>query len=372
LSEPLIRLVDMGRIHAPIRAEMDAAMKAVIDRGSFILGPEVRDFEAEFAAYCGVARGVGLDNGTSALELILRSLGVGPGDEVIVPAMTFVATASAVLMAGAKPVLVDVDAATYTMDVAQALAKTTPRTKAVIPVHLYGYPAPIVPLVGAGKGRFHVIEDCCQGHGARLGGRRVGSIGVAGAFSFYPAKNIGCFGDGGMAVTNDDGCAAKIAMLRNYGEAKKYEHLYLAYNRRLDTVHAAVLRVKLPHLDRWNDLRRAAAKAYRRALAGTSLGLPPDAPAGDEHVYYMFVVRSSRRDALAAHLKARNIETGIHYPYPLHLLPVFKDLGHRAGDFPVAEAVGREALSLPIFPGITDGEIGRVAEAVAAFERGHA
>jgi dTDP-4-amino-4,6-dideoxygalactose transaminase len=203
----------------------------------------------------------------------------------------------------------------------------------------------------------------------------VGSIGDAGAFSFYPAKNIGCFGDGGMAVTNDEAVAAKIAMLRNYGEAKKYEHLYLAYNRRLDTVQAAVLKVKLPFLDRWNAERRTAAQLYRQALAGTSLVLPPDcagagAAGGDEHVYYMFVVRSKRRDELAAALKARNIETGIHYPFPLHLLPVFQDLGHRAGDFPVAEGLAREALSLPIFPGITEDEIARVADAVRAFERG--
>jgi dTDP-4-amino-4,6-dideoxygalactose transaminase len=286
--------------------------------------------------------------------------------------MTFVATASSVLMVGATPVLVDVDPATYAMDISQALAKVTPRTKAVIPVHLYGYPAPILPLIEAGKGRFHVIEDCCQAHGARLGGRRVGSIGTAGAFSFYPAKNIGCFGDGGMAVTRDEAVAAKIAMLRNYGEAKKYEHLYLAYNRRLDTVQAAVLRVKLPLLDRWNGQRRAAARAYRQALVGTPLRLPPDSPAGDEHVWYMFVVRSGKRDALMAHLKARNIETGIHYPFPLHLLPVFQPLGHRAGDFPVSEALAREALSLPIFPGITDAEIARVAGAIRAFDHGAA
>ena len=370
MNEPLLRLVDMGRIHAPIRVAMDAAMRAVIDRGSFILGPEVREFEADFAAYCGARKAVGLDNGTSALELSLRALGIGPGDEVIVPAMTFVATASSVLMVGAKPVLVDVDPATYGLDINRALAAVTPRTKAIIPVHLYGFPVPIGPLVEAGKGRFHVVEDCCQAHGARLGGNRVGSLGAASAFSFYPAKNIGCFGDGGMAVTNDEQVAAKIAMLRNYGEARKYEHLYLAYNRRLDTVQAAVLKVKLPHLDRWNAERRAAARTYRQGLAGTSLVMPPDAPPADEHVYYMFVVRSARRDALAAALKSANIETGIHYPYPLHLLPVFEDLGLRAGAFPVAEGLAREALSLPMFPGISEADISRVVSAVRAFDQG--
>ncbi len=342
-------------------------MKAVIDRGAFILGQEVRDFEVEYAQYCGVARAVGLDNGTSALELILRALGVGPGDEVIVPAMTFVATASAVSMVGAKPVLVDIDPKTDCMDMHAALAAVNDRTRAVIPVHLYGFPAPIGPLLSAAHGKFQVIEDCCQAHGAKVGSRRVGSMGVAGAFSFYPAKNLGCFGDGGMAITDEPGVADRIVMLRNYGERKKYEHMELAYNRRLDTVQAAVLKVKLPRLDDWNTDRRRVAAAYRIALAGTGLVLPPDAAAGDEHVHYMYAVRTKRREGLQAHLKAANIETGIHYPYPLHLLPVFEDLGYREGSFPASEALARETLSLPMFPGMTDGEVGRVATAIKAF-----
>ncbi len=359
-----VKLVDMARIHDPIRGEIDAAVKAVVDRGSFILGPEVREFEAAWAAYNGTSHCMALDNGTSALELILRGLGVGPGDEVIVPAMTFIATASTVMMVGAKPVLVDADPETYCLDVKKALAAVTPRTKAIIPVHLYGYPAPIQPLVDAGRGKFHVIEDCCQAHGAKLGGKRVGSIGAAGAFSFYPAKNLGCWGDGGAMVTSDPDLAEKIRMLRNYGEKKKYEHVMLAYNRRLDTVQAAVLKVKAPHLDAWNGQRRAAAAKYRELLKSSGLALPPDAPAGNEHVWYMFVVRAKNRDERMAKLKDAGIETGIHYPYPLHLLPVFEPLGHKAGSFPVAEALAAEAFSLPMFPGITDEEISRTVAAL--------
>lgn len=365
---PPLRLSDLGRLHAPLRHEMDAAVKSVIDRGAFILGQEVRDFEADFARYCGVARAVGTDNGTSALELIFRALGIGAGDEVVVPAMTFVATASAVSMVGATPVLVDIDPKTNCIDMTAALAAVTPRTRAVVPVHLYGYPAPLGPLLSGAHGKFQVVEDCCQAHGAKVGSRRVGSLGVAAAFSFYPAKNLGCFGDGGAVVTDDPGIADRVAQLRNYGERKKYEHMFLAYNRRLDTVQAAVLKVKLPRLDDWNADRRRVAAAYRTALAGTRLVLPPE-PAEGEHVQYMFAVRTKEREALQAHFKAGNIETGIHYPYPLHLLPVFADLGHRAAAFPHAEALARETLSLPMFPGMTADEVGRVAAAVKAFER---
>ena len=364
-TQPL-KLADLSRQHVPLMDLLQRAMRSVIERGAFVLGDEVSSFEREFAAYCGCARSVGVDNGTSALELILRALGVGQGDEVIVPAMTFVSTASAVRMTGARPVIVDVDPATWTMDCGQTLARVTPATRAVCPVHLYGFPAPIAPILQASGGKFAVIEDCCQAHGAHVGGRRVGSLGTAGAFSFYPSKNLGCFGDGGMVVTGDTGLADRVAMLRNYGQQKKYEHLFMAYNRRLDAIQAAVLRVKLPHLDAWNCERRNAAALYRAALAGSGIVLPPE-PADGGHVYYMFVIRSQRRDALAAHLASRGIETGIHYPRPLHLLPVFNDLGHVPGAFPVAEALAREVLSLPMFPGITESEIDRVAAAVREF-----
>jgi len=367
MAAAVLKLVDLGRHHDPIRKELDAAIAAVVDRGDFILGQAVRDFETAFAAYCGAARAVGVDTGTSALELILRALGIGPGDEVIVPALTFVATASAVEMVGARPVFVDVDPATGLMDQEAALHRAGPKTRAIIPVHLWGQPARVDSLAESARGRFHVIEDACQAHGAKVGGRRVGSFGIAAAFSFYPAKNLGAFGDGGAVVTSDEGLAAKVAMLRNYGEARKYEHMYLAYNRRLDTLQAAVLSVKLRHLDRWNAERRTAAQRYREALAGTTVALPSEPIAG-ESVYHQFVVRTPRRDALAAHLKEQGIETGVHYPFPLHLLPIFKGMGLSTGSFPAAESLAREVLSLPLFPGMTLDEITRVADAIRSFK----
>ncbi len=365
---PVLRLVDLTRLHAPIRAELDAAMAAVLDRGDFILGGAVQAFEREFAAYCGAPRAVGVDTGTSALELILRALGIGPGDEVLVPAFTFVATASAVDMVGARPVFVDVDPQTGLLNQEAALRAAGPRTRAVIPVHLWGRPAPIESLIESARGKFHVIEDACQAHGARVGARRAGSLGIAAAFSFYPAKNLGGFGDGGMVVTGDEAVAAKVAMLRNYGEARKYEHMFLAFNRRLDTLQAAVLSVKLRHLDRWNGERRAAAAAYRAALAGTSVTIPPE-PAGGEAVHHVFVIRSPRRDALAAFLRERGIETGVHYPFALPLLPAFSTHGHAPGAFPAAEALAREVLSLPLFPGILPEEIVRVGDAIREFDQ---
>ena len=363
-----VRFMDFSRMHDPIRPQIDAAIKEAIDKSAFILGPEVSAFEAEYAKYIGVARGVGVDNGTSAIELILRSLGIGPGDEVVVPAMTFVATASAVMMTGATPVFADVDPATYCLNQEDAISKVTPKTKAVIAVHLYGFAMDLKPLLDAEKGRFAVVEDTAQGHGAIVNGKRAGSFGAAAAFSFYPSKNLGAFGDGGMAVTNDQELADKVMMFRNYGERKKYEHMFLAFNKRLDSIQAAILRVKLPHLDAWNGQRMQAAKWYREALKGASLVLPHETEAG-RHVYYVFAVRSSRRDALQAFLKGRHIDSGIHFPFALHLLPVFKYLGKREGDFPVAEKTGKEILSLPMFPGITKDEVGRVADGVKAFDK---
>ena len=363
-----VRFMDLARMHDPIRAELDAVMKNVIDKSAFILGPEVKAFEEEYAKYIGVSRGVGVDNGTSAIELILRSLGVGPGDEVVVPAMTFVATASAVMMTGATPVFADVDPVTYCINQEDAISRVTAKTKAVIAVHLYGFAMDLKPLIDAGKGRFAVVEDTAQGHGAIVNGKRAGSLGTAAAFSFYPSKNLGAFGDGGIAVTNDQELADKIMMFRNYGERKKYEHMFLAFNKRLDSIQAAILRVKLPHLDAWNGQRMQAAKWYREALKGTSLVLPHETEAG-RHVYYVFAVRSSRRDELQKFLKERNVDSGIHFPFALHLLPVFKYLGKGEGSFPIAEKTGKEILSLPMFPGMTREEVGLVADAVKAFDK---
>jgi dTDP-4-amino-4,6-dideoxygalactose transaminase len=363
-----VRFMDLARMHDHIRPQLDAVMKDVIDKSAFILGPEVKAFEEDFAKYIGVARGVGVDNGTSAIELILRSLGIGPGDEVIVPAMTFVATGSAVMMTGATPVFADVDPVTYCINQEDAISKVTPKTKAVIAVHLYGFAMDLKPLLDAGRNKFAVIEDTAQGHGAIFNGKRAGSFGTAAAFSFYPSKNLGAFGDGGMAVTNDQELADKVVMFRNYGERKKYEHMFLAFNKRLDSIQAAVLRVKLPHLDAWNGQRMQAAKWYREALQGTSLVLPHETEAG-RHIYYVFAVRSAKRDALQAFLKERKIDSGIHFPFPLHLLPVFGYLGKKEGSFPHAEKTGREILSLPMFPGMTRDEVGRVADAVKAFDK---
>jgi len=363
-----VRFMDLARMHDPIRAELDTVMKGIVDKSAFILGPEVKAFEEEYARYIGVARGVGVDNGTSAIELILRSLGIGPGDEVVVPAMTFVATASAVMMTGATPVFADVDPVTYCLNQEDAISRVTSKTRAVIAVHLYGYAMDLKPLLDAGKNRFAVVEDTAQGHGAIVNGKRAGSLGTAAAFSFYPSKNLGAFGDAGMAVTNDQELADKIAMFRNYGERKKYEHMFLAFNKRLDSLQAAILRVKLPHLDAWNGQRMQAAKWYREALKGTSLVLPHETEAG-RHVYYVFAVRSPRRDDLMKSLKEQNIDTGIHFPFPLHLLPLFRHLGHAEGSFPNAEKTGKEILSLPMFPGITRDEVGRVADAVRVFDK---
>lgn len=363
-----VRFMDLARMHDPIRPQLDAVIKEVIDKSAFILGPGVLSFEAEFSGYIGAARGVGVDNGTSAIELILRGMEIGPGDEVIVPAMTFVATASAVMMTGATPVFADVDPVTYCLDQEDAITRVTSKTKAVIAVHLYGFAMDLKPLLDAGKNRFAVIEDTAQGHGAIVNGKRAGSFGRAAAFSFYPSKNLGAFGDGGMVVTNDHQLADRIVMFRNYGERKKYEHMFLAFNKRLDALQAAILRVKLPHLDAWNGQRMQVAKWYREALKGTHLVLPHETEAG-RHVYYVFAVRSSRRDELMGFLKDRKIDTGIHFPFPLHLLPLFKHLGKGAGSFPNAETTGKEILSLPMFPGMTREEVGCVADAVKAFDK---
>ena len=362
--------MDLARLHGPIRAELDRAIGDIVTRGAFILGADVKSFEEEYARYIGTSRAVGVDNGTSALELILRSLGVGPGDEVIVPAFTFVATASAVAMTGAKPVFCDIDLATYGMDAGKAMEKVTPATKAAIPVHLYGYVNDLEPLRKGARGRFAIIEDACQAHGAKLGAKRAGALGTAAAFSFYPSKNLGCFGDGGIITTDSADIADKAAMLRNYGEARKYEHLFLAYNKRLDALQAAVLRVKLPHLDSWNASRQEAAVWYREALRGTRLVLPVEAEPG-RHVHYVYAVRSERRDELQKYLKGKGIDSGIHFPFPLHLLPIFRHLGHAEGAYPAAEKAAREIVSLPMFPGITREEVGRVAEEVRAFEKGN-
>lgn len=360
-----VPFMDLNRIHSPLLPEINAAMAEVVGRNAFILGDEVSAFESAFAAYCEAQYCVGLDNGSSALELCLRAWEIGEGDEVITAPNSFVASASGIAFTGAQPVFVDINPATYTLDVERIEAAITPRTRAIVPVHLYGQAADMDPIMQiAQRYGLKVLEDACQAHGARYKGRRCGSLGDAAAFSFYPGKNLGGFGDGGALTTNCAETAEKVRMLRNYGQEIKYHHLYLAYNRRLDTLQAAVLNVKLPHLDEWNAQRRGIAAQYGEALSQYSM--LPSVPDYAEPVHHLYVIRSTSRDELAATLKSRGIDTGLHYPVPIHLQPAYDYLGHKPGAFPEAERACQEVLSLPMFPGMTDEEAGMVIEELRA------
>jgi len=346
-------------------------MLGVLRTTDFILGKEVNAFEEAFARYCGVEHAIGLDTGMSALELALEAYDIGAGDEVITVANSFIATALSVSHSGARPVLVDADPVTYSIDVSAIERAITPRTKAIMPVHLYGLPVDMDPLMEiAARHHLIVIEDACQGHGARYKGRRAGSIGHAAAFSFYPGKNLGAYGDGGMLVTHDAKLADRIRMLRNYGQREKYHHSVLGYNRRLDTIQAAVLSVKLPHLDQWNAARRGHAQTYSQRLAGTSILVPVE-PSYAESVWHLYVIRSSMRDALKQHLTEQGISVGLHYPVPIHLQVAYKDLGYHLGDFPVSEAYALQSLSLPMFAELTLEQIARVTDAIQAFDHLH-
>ncbi|MCC6456090.1 MAG: DegT/DnrJ/EryC1/StrS family aminotransferase [Caldilineaceae bacterium] len=363
-----VPLVDLVGQYAELRREVNEAMEQVLATADLILGHDVELFEQEFAAYCGAEYAVGVDSGTSALELILRACEIGPGDEVITVDNTFIATVLAISMVGAMPRVVDIDPTTYTLDVSQVEAAITERTRAIIPVHLYGQPAEMKSLREvARKHNLVVIEDACQAHGARYRGQRVGTLGDAAAFSFYPAKNLGAYGDGGMIVTNDAQVAHIARMLRNYGQSRKYHHDMLGYNRRLDTLQAAVLRVKLRYLDEWNQARCQHARAYGALLAGSGLSLPV-ATAACEPVYHLYVVRSDQRDKLQAHLSKHHIMTGIHYPIPVHLQPAYSHLGYEPGTFPVTEQYAKQILSLPMYPELTPGMIEYVAAVIHDFD----
>jgi dTDP-4-amino-4,6-dideoxygalactose transaminase len=360
----MIPFVDLRRQYHSIKDEVDAALLGTAEAGDFILGQNVESFEQEFAAFCDTRCCVGVGSGTAALHLALEALGVSSGDEVVAPANTFIATVVPALKLGARPVLVDCDEETSTIDVEQAAAAVTPRTRAILAVHLYGQPADLDPLRELCQERgIALVEDACQAHGARYKGARVGGLGSVAAFSFYPAKNLGAFGDAGAVTTNDAELAERIRLLRDLGQARKYDHVLPGWNERLDTIQASVLRVKLRHLERWNELRRAHADAYERVLAGTGLGLPRVADWA-EHVWHLYVVRARERDALREKLQAQGIATGLHYPVPLHLQPALKELGYRLGDFPVAEHLADEILSLPMFPELEPAEIDRIAEAL--------
>ncbi len=348
-------------------AELIGVVERVAEKAAFTLGAEVEGFEREFAEWCDSEHAVGVSSGTAALELALRALGVGPGDEVIVPTNSFIATAEAVSAAGAKPVLVDVDEETALLTAEIAEAAITPRTRCVIPVHLYGRTVEMNPLLELCRARdIFVVEDACQAHGALYRGRPAGSFGDAGCFSFYPTKNLGAWGDGGAVITNDGGLAERIRLLRSHGEGSRHHHEMPARTDRLDALQAAILRVKLQRLDDANEGRRRAGAALREALADTPVIAPPPPATGSDHVFHLFVIRSSDRDALRAHLDAEGVASAIHYPTPIHLQPAYADLGQGLGSLPVAERLADEICSLPVFPRISDEEIERVAAATAS------
>jgi dTDP-4-amino-4,6-dideoxygalactose transaminase len=356
--------VDLAAQRAALGDELRGAFLEALDRGDYILGSDVAAFETEFAAYCGVRHAIGVDSGTSALELALRAHGIGTGDEVILPANTFVATAFAVYHCGARPVLVDVDEETALIDVELLRSAITPQTRAIMPVHLYGQPADMDAIMAiAAEHGLVVVEDACQAHGARYRGRRAGALGSSAAFSFYPGKNLGAHGDGGIVVTDDDEIAERVKLLRNYGQLQKYRSESVGYNRRLDTIQAAGLRVKLRYLDAWNEARRGHAERYSEALGGTELGLP--AVRDDvEMVWHLYVIRLRDRDSAARLLAEQGIQTGIHYPVPVHLQPACRDLGYLRGDFPVTERLADAILSLPMYPELPSGAAGHVAAAL--------
>jgi dTDP-4-amino-4,6-dideoxygalactose transaminase len=360
-----IPFLDFGAMHAELRPALDAAYRRVIDSNWLILGHELERFEAEFAAYCEAKHCVGVGNGLDALYLILRALEIGPGDEVIVPANTYIATWLAVSYAGGRPVPVEPEPRTYNLDPAAVEAAITARTRAIMPVHLYGQPADMDQINDVARRHgLKVVEDAAQAHGARYKGRRTGSLGHAAGFSFYPGKNLGALGDGGAVVTNDPELADRVRVLRNYGSRTKYRNEVKGVNSRLDELQAAFLRAKLGVLDDWNDRRRTAASHYLQGLADLEITLP-FAPDWAEPVWHVFVVRTPRRDAVQRALADAGVGTVIHYPVPPHLQPAYIELGLGPGTFLIAEAIHREVLSLPIWPQMSTDEIGRVCDALS-------
>lgn len=356
--------IDLTIQHSVLHSEINAAIQGVLDRGDFILGQDVRMLEEEFAAYCGTKYAVGVDNGVSALELSLRAFGIGAGDEVIVPAHTFTATAAAVTFTGATPIFIDVDTVTWNIDAGAVEPAITPRTRAILPVHLYGLPAEMDEIHRiASKHRLVIIEDACQAHGAEYAGQHTGSLGDAAGFSFYPTKNLGACGDGGMVTTSDASVAESIRALRNCGQRIKNIHELNPSNHRLDSLQAAILRVKLRHLDEWVALRRQWAALYGILLAETHLILPAE-PSGRKHAYHLYAIRTPHRDALQARLKTLGIGTSIHYPKPVHLQPFYAQGRDRHGEFPVAEQICDEILSLPMYPEMSKEQVEAVATAV--------
>lgn len=362
-----IPLVDLRKQYAPFKDEILSGIGKVFEGMQLFLGENVQALEKEFAQFCNAQYGIGVSDGTAALHIILRAMDIGPGDEVITVSHTFIATAEAILLTGAHPVFVDIDPQTYLMDVGQVEAKISPRTKAILPVHLYGQTVDMDPLLQlADRHRLRVIEDACQAHGAEYHGRKAGSLGDAAAFSFYYSKNLGAYGEGGFITTNDPELYRKMRMLRDHGSERRYYHDLVGMNSRLDEIQAVVLRAKLPHLDAWNESRRKHAALYNRLLEDTPAVTPVECP-DNRHVYHLYVIRAPRRDELQAFLKERGIYAGIHYPVPIHQQQAMNNLNRNSGDFYVTERVVTEILSLPMFAELADEQIHSVADAVKEF-----
>lgn len=364
IRNPAVPFVDLKAQYQTIKPEIDAAIASVIENTNFILGPQVAAFEKAFAEYVGSAFCVGVNSGTAALQLALMACGVGQGDEVIVPSFTFFATAETVSVLGAVPVFVDVDPVSYTITAAEIEKAITPRTRAIVPVHLYGQAADLDPIRAlAEQHNLHIIEDAAQAHGAEYKGRRVGGIGAAGCFSFYPSKNLGAYGEAGAVVTNDESLAERLRLLRQHGQTSKYAHAMVGYNFRLEEIQAAILNVKLAHLDKWNNGRRERAARYNELLSDTALVLPREMEYA-RHVYHVYPVQCENRDELQKRLAAKDIQTGVHYPIPVHLQPAYASLGYKAGDLPVTERLCERVLSLPLFAELTDAQQRAVADAI--------
>jgi dTDP-4-amino-4,6-dideoxygalactose transaminase len=361
--------VDLKAQYRSIKSEIDEAIARVLESCQFVLGPEIAAFENEFAAYCATTDCIAVNSGTSALHLALLATGVGPGDEVITVPFTFVASVATILYTGAKPVLVDIEPRTFNMNPAAIQAAISPRTKAIMPVHLYGHPADMDFIMDvARKLGLIVIEDAAQAHGARYKGRPVGSIGDIACFSFYPAKNLGAYGEGGAVTTSNPAYAEKIRSLRDWGQDRKYHHVLHGYNYRLEAIQGAILRVKLRHLEIWTEARRRIVEKYGDLLADADVVLPVEMEWA-RHVYHLFTVRSKNRDATQAALLNQGIQTGVHYATPVHLQPAYQDLGYGLGSLPESEKTAKEVLSLPMYPELTDAQLETVAEALTACAR---
>jgi dTDP-3-amino-3,4,6-trideoxy-alpha-D-glucose transaminase len=369
---PRIPTVRLDQSDPVLMEELLAVVERVATSGAFTGGAEVEAFEAEFAEYCGSAHAVGVSSGTEAIVLALKALGIGAGDEVIVPSNSFIATAEGVSLAGATPVLVDVDPETHLITAAAVAAAIGPKVRAVIPVHLMGSTVDMDALLEVTRpAGLKVIEDTAQAHGAFIGGRRVGSIGDVGCFSFYPTKNLGGWGDGGGIVTDDAAVAERVRLLRSHGEQPRYHHKMVGTTARLDALQAALLRVKLRRLDAANDARRRLGAALRDGLQGTCVELPAAAVADGDHVYHLFIVRTKERDALRAHLDGLGVSSAVHYPFPIHRTEAYAELGMSEGSLPVSERLAEEILTLPLFPTMSDQDVSRIVDAVRAFRSDH-